>query len=1089
MHIQTWHYRIFSFIAIIFFVLTVKGQGIQYDRILPLQPAEQFINDFEGVRWSSVVFGDVDGDGNQDVIISGEGATNDFICKLYKNDGQGNLLASTNNQFEGVKDASIAFGDIDGDGDLDLLITGQNDSYDCITKLYSNDGQGNFSEIINTPFEDVGLGSIAFSDIDGDGDLDVLITGQNNLFNPVTKLYTNDGNGVFTEVINTPFINFKNSSVAFSDIDSDGDEDLLIIGRDSVNNRLTKLYINDGNGVFTEDTGASFENVGSGSITFGDIDNDGHEDVLITGRNTFGGRVAKLYSNDGNGSFSEVTGTPFYGVDYSSAAFEDVDGDGDLDILILGKDASNSSITRLYTNDGLGNFSEVPGTTFVDLGYGALAFSDLNSNGFPDAIVSGRLSSNVDVVKIYGNDGTGNFLEASGSPLEGARSGSSAFADIDGDGNLDILITGRNEFNNRFTNLYSNDGNGNYTEVIGTPFDGVMNSSICFADIDGDGDQDVLITGMNNSLDRIAKLYSNDGSGNFSELTGTPFDGVTYSAVDFADIDGDGDQDLLITGRIVNNIRIAKLYANDGNGNFTELTGTPFDGMTNSTVSFIDIDNDGDQDVFITGRNEINEFLATLYINDGNGNFTELQSTPFEGVELGSVDFADVNNNGNLDIMLTGENLSGQNISRLYINNGSLSFSEIPLGAISGVKFSSIAFTDIDSDGDQDILITGQKNSGDKIAKLYMNNGLGDFTEVNNTPFEGVNLGTVAIADIDNDGDEDILITGVSVKNSPVSRLYRNNSCPTDNITSNITTCGSYTWSVNGNNYTQSGVYTSSYTNQSGCDSIHTLNLTIDCSLYANVSITNNVGANCDGIADANAFGGIPPYSYTYSNGDITPLVQDLCSGVYDLVVSDSDTSSYNTTFVVSDETIDYSNDPDYLDYLDSLFTSAVSNCDFDYTQPADSFYLDQSNINQLDSNIYELTWYVYQNMDTFIFTNVYYITDDLNGSFAFALSIYCEDVNRSVLASANFIYKTKGPLSVKNSEIEIIKLYPNPSSGFFTLKSSSIGKKYTIIDAQGRVIKSDTIIGETTHVNLEKEKAGIYYLRIDKDVLKMIKH
>ena len=140
---------------------------------------------------------------------------------------------------------------------------------------------------------------------------------------------------------------------------------------------------------------------------------------------------------------------------------------------------------------------------------------------------------------------------------------------MDDDGDEDVLITGSS-----IAKLYTNDGNGNFSEVSGTPFDGVLAGSTAFADVDGDGDKDVLITGSSNQP--IAKLYTNDGSGNFSEVSGTPFDGVFGGSTAFADVDGDSDKDVLITGLNNSNQPIAKLYTNDGSGNFSEVTGTPF---------------------------------------------------------------------------------------------------------------------------------------------------------------------------------------------------------------------------------------------------------------------------------------------------------------------------------------------------------------------------------------------------------------------------------------------------------------------------------------------------------------------------------
>ena len=262
-----------------------------------------------------------------------------------------------------------------------------------------------------------------------------------------------------------------------------------------------------------------------------------------------------------------------------------------------------------------------------------------------------------------------DFEEITDTPFEGVNKSSIAFADVDNDGDQDVLITGDNADGSPISKLYTNIGNGNFTEVFGTPFDGVRLSSIAFADIDNDNDQDVLITGENNLHQRIAKLYTNDGNGNFTEVLDTPCDTVPFYAVKvgsvaFADVDNDEDQDVLITGSW-----IAKLYTNDGNGNFTEVLETPFWGVTGSSIAFADIDNDNDQDVLITGYNYY--FSSIFYINDGNGNFTESE-TPFPSGASGgsgSIAFADIDNDNDQDVLQTGwVHHTGICMAKLYRN-------------------------------------------------------------------------------------------------------------------------------------------------------------------------------------------------------------------------------------------------------------------------------------------------------------------------------------------------------------------------------------------------------------------------------------
>ena len=164
--------------------------------------------------------------------------------------------------------------------------------------------------MLDTPFDGVCFSSVAFSDIDGDGDEDLLIMGSNNDWEPVTRLYTNDG-GNFTELLGTPFHDISGSVGAFSDVDGDGDKDLLITGEFAPFEFSVKLYTYDA-GSFTEVLGNTFFPInGNGSITFSDIDNDSDEDVLIMGGNNPSERTAILYINDRTPSSIEETTIDF----------------------------------------------------------------------------------------------------------------------------------------------------------------------------------------------------------------------------------------------------------------------------------------------------------------------------------------------------------------------------------------------------------------------------------------------------------------------------------------------------------------------------------------------------------------------------------------------------------------------------------------------------------------------------------------------------------------------------------------------------------------------------------------------------------
>src|SRR6056297_1731418 len=324
-----------------------------------------------------------------------------------------------------------------------------------------------------------------------------------------------------------------------------------------------------------------------------------------------------------------------------------------------------------------------------------------------------------------------------------------------------------------------------FTAATNTPFEGVWFSSIAFSDVNGNGYEDVLISGWNSSFDEIAKLYINDGTGHFTEKPDTPFDGVYFSSVAFSDVDGDGHEDVLITGRNESEDRIAKLYINNGTGHFTEMNHTPFDDVDLSSIFFSDVNVDGYEDVLITGENSSEERTAKLYINDGTGHFTERTDTPFDGVDVGSIAFTDINDTGHKDLLITGRNGSSERIAKLYINDGTGHFTERMDTPFEGVAAASIAFSDVNGDGHEDVLITGENISEVPITKLYINDGSGNFTETTGMPFEDAYFGSISFSDVNGNGYEDVLITGRNNSDDPISKLYFNNGVT--NSTENLT--------------------------------------------------------------------------------------------------------------------------------------------------------------------------------------------------------------------------------------------------------------------------------------------------------------
>jgi hypothetical protein len=364
----------------------------------------------------------------------------------------------------------------------------------------------------NDPFVDISEGSVAWADYDGDGDLDLLIAGNGGSDEPVTRFYRNGG-GSFTE-IDAGLINLLSTSAAWADFDGDGDPDLLLTGLDSDFDRQSKFYRND-NGDFV-DVETPFVKVSNGAAAWADYDGDGDPDVVITGSTDGGSRASTLYRND-NGMFVD-SGIELIGVDSSSVVWADYDGDGDPDLLLmgqynygLGEGYTSASTTRLYRNDnGALVDSEID---LVDLEEGSAAWADYDGDGDLDLILMGvsynsfspttnQLTYFTDTV-LYRND-NGTLTQAS-SDLTDLGEGDVSWADYDGDGDLDFFIMGTrggikdaaslDPFAQASILYQNNGGSASDFSPFFDPVIALRGGSAAWADYDHDGDPDLLVTG------------------------------------------------------------------------------------------------------------------------------------------------------------------------------------------------------------------------------------------------------------------------------------------------------------------------------------------------------------------------------------------------------------------------------------------------------------------------------------------------------------------------------------------------------------------------------------------------------------------
>jgi hypothetical protein len=766
-------------------------------------PAQIFIENqsplefpFEQVSNSTVNFHQFNENASEDVLITGQNSAGEKITHVFFNNESGRFHAARTleTSLPGVTNGAIAIKDKGSFNGEFILITGQSDS-GKIAKLYENHWFDPFDEVEGTPFEGVSHGAVALADVNGDNITDVLITGRNSQEVPISRLYIKTEpfyDSVYIEPTGLSLPNVELGAVAFSDIDNDGDSDLMITGRNIDEDLVAKLYVNDGNGNLTEVSDTPFEGVENGDIRFQDFDGDEDPDLLVVGQGD-DGPIAKLYINDGSGNFGELQDTPFVGIAYSNIATADVDQDEDLDILLSGATSNGSPLTALYKNDGQAGFTIAMDLLLDHLSMGANDFSDINDDGSPDLLISGINAAGEKVTKVFVNDGNGNFDNAPKPSFEGYIGGSISLFDIDGDGDEDFLLSGMNSMEitptvfNDDIRLYRNNGNGLFKEVYDNPFIELIHSTSTHADVDADGDLDLFITGEHPSesgtfTSIVGGLYINDGTGHFSEKQGWELDWmVCCGAVEFEDVDNDGDPDLMITGNLdgyfPSGEKIAKLLINDGEGNFAEAMNTPFQGLDRSSLAFADMDNDGDQDLLLTGRSEGNNqqdsLACFLYFNNGDGTFSEITDHTFFPVENGDIDFADVDNDGDDDVLISGR-FNGNFISNLYFNDGAGQFTIQSDSPFSHIARPSQEFTDLDNDNDQDVIITSF-SSWSGSTQVYINDGIGNFSSPQEVQIDPeTHGGLIGISDFQSDGSPDIIITGRTPEGGLTTTIYFN---------------------------------------------------------------------------------------------------------------------------------------------------------------------------------------------------------------------------------------------------------------------------------------------------------------------------
>ena len=373
-----------------------------------------------------------------------------------------------------------------------------------LTSGLSNDSKNNWSA--------------AWVDYNNDGFEDVFVTNYDKQQHNI--LYKNNGDGTFIQATNAGALvsDLTNAvSSTWGDFDNDGNIDVFISNNTGADNAL---YRNAGNGIFTKVTTGDIASYGGycHNAAWADYDNDGHLDLFVT--EYMPTRFNLLYHNNGDGTFTQTTQSALsLEAKYSiGATWCDYDNDGDLDLYVPN---TNNAPNSLYTNEGNGVFTKVTSGAIVTDSANSVGCSwgDYNNDGYMDLFVA---NSGNQVNNLYQNLGNGSFAKVTSGIVvtETGNSHGSAWADMDNDGDLDLMVTNDQNGTN---SLYTNNGDGTFSK-----FENVINTDVAnsfgtaWGDYDNDGDLDLLVANHGNQAN---DFYTNSkGSCNSwtcFQLTGT----------------------------------------------------------------------------------------------------------------------------------------------------------------------------------------------------------------------------------------------------------------------------------------------------------------------------------------------------------------------------------------------------------------------------------------------------------------------------------------------------------------------------------------------------------------------------------------
>lgn len=622
--------------------------------------------------------------------------------------------------------------DLNGDGRQDIVYLSSSSTEGPHVLLGNGDGTFGADTIIPVPPGN-SYRTLAIADINKDGRKDLLLVGQNAFTSTIVVLLGN-GDGTFqpavTSVGPSGTLVYPEFSAPLGVADFNGDGNLDFVVSDLQNNLLS-ILLGDGTGHFTLKS-TWHDNYNPADIHVADLNKDGKMDFVAHG---LLGAEAVVYMGNGDGTFQP--GVAYTGPNYiGSIVLKDMNNDGVLDMVVSTHD--NAIAILLGNGDGTFSNTSAGGKSLGSLGGAVVDVEDLNGDGILDIVAA--TNNGICIALGKGSLSYSTFAEFPVGPFPY----SATYADINGDGKTDFIVAVGGGVVAPAEGIGLLFGNGDGTLQSADSYDvGHQVTSVALGDVNGDGIPDIAV-GVSDATPRIL-LGKADGTFTVTPDTSQPTSTLNSPSNSLiGDFNGDGKLDLFTSHYQ------AYLQLGNGDGTFAAPTIVAAAGTNLENAFAADFNKDGLTDVAFSAYQSVG-FLTTL------PGLQFQSSTTFWSYSPGNIVFGDVNHDGKLDAVTMAR--GGGNVA-VMLGNGDGTFSLAHTYSIAYAESVSLALADLDGDGNLDIVLP--TNPGINQVQLLFGNGDGTFQNPVSYPTPH-SVVTVAVGDLNQDGKPDLILSDTNI--------------------------------------------------------------------------------------------------------------------------------------------------------------------------------------------------------------------------------------------------------------------------------------------------------------------------------------